>query len=91
MRYKSKPVEVEAVKHSEISTEETTVVPVWLLKAIRTGVVVVVGGDTYIKTLDGDMKVSDDDWIIQGIEGELYPCKDSIFQAKYEAVEQEQS
>ena len=23
------------------------------------------------------------DWIIRGVEGELYPCKDSVFQATY--------
>lgn len=27
------------------------------------------------------------DWIIQGVQGEFYPCKDSIFAATYEAAE----
>ncbi len=26
------------------------------------------------------------DWIIKGVEGEFYPCPDSVFQATYEAV-----
>lgn len=40
-----------------------------------------------IRTLEGDMKVSLDDWIIKGIQGEFYPCKSEIFAATYEAVE----
>lgn len=40
-----------------------------------------------IETLEGSMFVSEGDWIITGIEGERYSCKDSIFQKTYEAVE----
>ena len=28
-----------------------------------------------------------DDYIIQGVQGELYPCKPDIFEATYEKVE----
>lgn len=41
-----------------------------------------------IKTLEGSLKVSDSDWIIEGIKGEFYPCKPDIFEATYEKVEQ---
>lgn len=39
-----------------------------------------------IRTLEGWMKVSPGDWVITGIKGEKYPCRDDIFQATYEAV-----
>ena len=39
-----------------------------------------------IHTLEGDMRVSDGDWIIRGVKGELYPCKPDIFEEIYEAV-----
>lgn len=39
-----------------------------------------------IPTLEGTMIVSVGDWVIKGVEGEFYPCKDSIFQATYEAL-----
>lgn len=42
----------------------------------------------YIETLEGRMIPSDGDWIITGIEGEKYPCKDNIFRATYERVEE---
>jgi hypothetical protein len=34
------------------------------------------------------MDVMENDWIICGIKGELYPCKPDIFQATYEQVEE---
>lgn len=42
-----------------------------------------------IKTLEGDMKASKGDYIIQGIAGEFYPCKPDIFKATYEEVDQD--
>lgn len=41
-------------------------------------------GMLVIRTLEGDMKVSLDDWIIRGVQGEFYPCKPDIFAATYE-------
>lgn len=38
-------------------------------------------------TLEGPMLASVGDWIIRGVEGELYPCKPSIFAATYEPAE----
>lgn len=39
-----------------------------------------------IETLEGDMKASVGDWVIKGVQGELYPCKPDIFELTYEAV-----
>lgn len=39
-----------------------------------------------IGTLEGVLAISWDDWIIQGVKGEIYPCKPEIFEATYEAV-----
>lgn len=39
-----------------------------------------------IRTLEGDMRVDPGDWVIRGVKGEFYPCKDEIFQATYEKV-----
>lgn len=41
---------------------------------------------TTIHTLEGDMVGEPGDWLITGVEGEQYPCKDSVFQATYEPV-----
>jgi hypothetical protein len=41
----------------------------------------------YIKTLEGNMYVSNEDWIITGVKGEKYPCKPDIFDLTYEPIE----
>lgn len=38
-----------------------------------------------IPTLEGVMACNVGDWIIKGVAGEFYPCRDAIFQATYEA------
>jgi len=40
----------------------------------------------YIETLEGNHHVIAGDWIITGVKGEKYPCKDEIFKATYEPV-----
>lgn len=37
-----------------------------------------------IPTLEGDMKANVGDYIIKGINGEIYPCKPDIFHKTYE-------
>ena len=43
----------------------------------------------YIRTLEGRMKLSRNDWIIKGVKGEFYPCKPDIFEATYELAEED--
>lgn len=40
-----------------------------------------------IVTSEGVMTASQGDWIIKGIAGEMYPCKNEIFIATYDSVE----
>lgn len=40
--------------------------------------------EPHIHTLEGVMNVSVGDFIVRGIEGELYPCKPGIFHKTYE-------
>jgi hypothetical protein len=40
-----------------------------------------------IDTPEGTMRAERGDWIIRGIQGEIYPCKPDIFEASYEEAE----
>ncbi len=40
-----------------------------------------------VETLEGTMNGNPGDWLITGVEGEQYFCKDSIFRATYEPVQ----
>jgi hypothetical protein len=41
----------------------------------------------HIATLEEPMTASPGDWIIRGIKGEFYPCKEEIFLTTYHPVE----
>lgn len=43
----------------------------------------------WIDTLEGGHNICPGDWIITGVKGERYPCKPDLFEATYEAVEEE--
>lgn len=43
-------------------------------------------GTCHIKTLGGTMKSEYGDYIILGVNGEVYPCKTDIFEKTYEEV-----
>ena len=94
MRYCKKPIEIEAVQMTKKARINYREWPVWLRKAVyremsKPGAVWMgKDGAMYINTLEGDLQVSEDDWIIQGIQGELYPCKPGIFSATYDPVHQ---
>lgn len=94
MKYRKKPVVIEAFQYDGDlkGADGKYYVPDWAVKAFE-------GGTLYydstnqpptelkIKTLEGDMTASVGDYIIRGVNGELYPCKPDIFEKTYEAVE----
>jgi hypothetical protein len=84
MKFRKKPVEIEAVKAGGRTA--------WRDLAEWCGGEVVRSADgrtvvgVVIHTLEGDMRAEPGDWIIQGVQGEFYPCKPDIFDATYEPV-----
>lgn len=40
-----------------------------------------------IDTLEGQMKANLGDYIIKGVEGEYYPCRQDIFEKTYDKVD----
>lgn len=45
-----------------------------------------VGHNITVITLEGPMQAGEDWWIIKGVEGEFYPCKDSVFRKSYDVL-----
>ena len=95
-KYRKLPVEIEAFQMTKERRWECDW-PEWLMTAWNknsgeVGSLFLDSDDPdyerlMIGTLEGAHKVSWDDWIIQGVKGELYPCKPNIFEATYEEVE----
>jgi len=86
MKYRKKPVVIDAVRVNDLLGNRSSIPP-WAGNAIRTGDVSFSGEHLYIKTLEGVMSATLDDWLIRGVKGELYACKPDIFQQTYEPVD----
>lgn len=79
MKFRKKPVEVEAVLWTGHNLVEA-------ITFVNTEDVVARGDKFEIVTLEGTMTASPGDWIIRGVHGEFYPCKPDIFDETYEPV-----
>lgn len=93
MKYRKKPVIVEAIQYKEDNLQEIMdfVGPSLRVdgscSAAETGMKI--RHDVYIHTLEGDMHVDYLDFVIKGVHGEFYPCKPNIFEKTYEPVADE--
>ena len=88
--YRKKPVVVQAFKLTQERWLCNDEWPDWLCKAWAYSVFYpeIVDGKRIpkIQTLEGSHTVSIGDFIIQGVNGELYPCKPYVFEKTYEKV-----
>ena len=84
MKYRKKPVVIEAVKWTgeneaeigDLSNDATYTFDYSVKPTVLT-----------IDTLEGTHLANVGDFIIRGVKGELYPCKPDIFEMTYEAVD----
>ncbi len=93
MKYRKKQVVIEAFKLNSrgLIGEE------WFWDAVSENRIITYNfGKNYpqdawceIKTLEGVMVAKTGDYIIQGVEGEIYPCKPDIFEKTYEVASQQ--
>ena len=87
-RFRSRPVEVEAhLWNGDWGAFDAWADETCDEQAEQDGVMLGANGVLLIETLEGVMTAQMGDWIIRGVQGELYPCKPDIFAEKYEAVQ----
>ena len=78
MKYRKKPVVIDAVQWTGQNSEELSE---FMNRDFEQKSYYAV-----IKTLEGNMLASKGDFIIKGVQGEFYPCKPDIFEQTYELV-----
>lgn len=78
-----KPVVIQAIKYTDVDSV-FEIMDTFGSRGINNS-----DDGLYITTLEGVMKAKKGDWIIRGINGEIYPCKPDIFDKTYEPVTKE--
>ena len=80
-RYRKLPVVIEAIEYDGTNALD--------IISFAPGKARIQGRDKrlVLLTLEGIMKVSLDDFVIKGVQGEFYPCKPDIFWKTYERAE----
>ncbi len=87
MKYRKKPVVIEAVEWTGDNIQEIQMFmednpPGYVGRQFTN-----VDDILMIHTLEGDMAANKGDFVIRGVQGEYYPCKPDIFKMTYEPVE----
>lgn len=84
MKYRKKPVVIEAFKFD--GTDESVDKISWIIDALKKGEVGRNSQGIHIETLDGIELAAPGDYIIKGVNGQIYPCKADEFELTYEEV-----
>ena len=80
-KYRKKPVVIEAMHFDDESVGS-------LIAEWCGGSNALSPTQIQIETLEGVMTASLGDYVIRGVQGEFYPCREDIFRQTYEAVEE---
>lgn len=89
MIVRKKPVEVQAHRFAPL-VQSLEKVPLWVRQAFDEGKLVHRGDYIEVHTREGVTRCEQGDWVIRGVEGELYPCAHSVFLRTYEIVREEE-
>ena len=92
MKYRKKPVVIEAFRFYVDG------MPDWFMDKVSDDEIRIYNCDynrydideayCKIKTLEGVMQGNGGDYIIKGVNGEIYPCNPDIFEKTYEKVDE---
>ena len=81
-KYRKLPIEIEAFRIG------IDYIPDWFMNKVSSNEIILHGkSNCDIKTLEGIMHANYGDYIIKGIDEEIYPCKPDIFEKTYEPYE----
>jgi hypothetical protein len=88
-QYRKKPVVIEAVRCADVldaMANDWQALPKWVAEAYEKGEIRAITSRGFVvETPEGLLSAVSTDMLIQGIKGELYPCKPDIFAATYDA------
>jgi len=85
-KYVSRPVEIEAIQFTGSIDNRVAIED--FIGEFKDIFKWDTNGSSYMEilTIEGSMKLIKGNYLVKGIENEFYPCKKSIFEAKYQEV-----
>lgn len=87
MKYRKKPVVIEAIQFQDNAETIAGLADFIDNQDLRINYADPDNPVIKIETLEGVMTASVGDYIIKGVQGEFYPCKQDIFKQTYEVAE----
>jgi len=85
-RYRKKPVEVRAMWFVR---DETKSLLNWISRCGGKATLSPDGKHLAIETLEGTMTANSGDFVIQGVKGEFYSCREDIFLMTYDVADEQ--
>jgi hypothetical protein len=79
-QYRKKPVVIEAFQYGKDPR------PDWFTQGVTIKEVFTFPDHCLITTLEGNMRGDVGDYIIKGVQNEIYPCKPDVFEMTYEKI-----
>jgi len=89
-KFRKKPVIIEAELISQLinaADHDWDALPDWAIENYEKGKIIFISTHVEIITDEGVMRGERDDYLIRGVNGEIYPCKPDVFEKTYEKVE----
>lgn len=83
MKYRKRPVEVEAIRWTGQNVSEIGD----FTGGHRTVAYDATSHSLFVATLGGQVRCAAGDWLVRGVGGDYYPCKDAAFEETYEALD----
>lgn len=86
MKAIKKPIVVDVW---QLDFENIRFAPDWVKNARNAGRITYSrkGGYWRVYSLEGPMFTNEGDYLIKGVKGELYPCREDVFEETYDVVE----
>ena len=84
MRYRTRPIEVDAWQHIKDSKAPTVLLPAWVMTGLLDGSLGIDGGNIRVKTVKGIVLAVDQDWIVREESSELLVYKPDVFSFRFQ-------
>jgi len=92
VRLTKKPVTINGASVSDLLYQfkyQATSLPDWVVRGHNEGKLLFSEHTLMVKTIEGNYTVDSRWWLLEGVKGELYPCREDILWETYDKAEEQ--